>query len=43
VLKIKMGQQKRSLGPEDQAIVSMASLNLKRFIKYKEKRPAIKK
>lgn len=42
-LKIKLSQQKRSLGPEGYAIVSMASLNLKRFIKYKEKRPAIKK
>jgi hypothetical protein len=38
-----MSQQKRSLGQEDYAIVSMAGLNLKRFIKYKEKRPAIRK
>jgi hypothetical protein len=38
-----MSQEKRSLGPEGYSIVSMANLNLKRFIKYKEKRPGLRK
>ncbi len=42
-LKVKMSQEKRSLGPEGYSIVSMANLNLKRFIKYKEKRPGLRK
>jgi hypothetical protein len=38
-----MSQEKRSLGPEGYSIVSMANLNLKRFIKYKEKSLGLKK
>lgn len=41
-VKVKMSQEKRSLGPESYSIVSMANSNLKRFIKYKEKRPGLK-
>lgn len=40
--KVKMAQQKKSLGKEHYPIVQMAKQNLVRFIKYKEKRPKLK-
>ena len=36
--KIKLKMQKGELSPDSVGIINMAKLNLKRFIKYKEKR-----
>ena len=41
--KVKMSQQRKSLGEEHYPIAQMAKQNLVRFIKYKEKRPVLKR